>query len=1059
MKRPIHWFVHNPVAANLLMMFFLAGGVIAIYGIYQEEFPSIQIDVVQVTVEYRGAAPEETEQGVCIRIEEAVEGAPGVNRIRSVSVEGACVVSIEIATGFDPNVVQVEIKNRVDGLSTLPAESEKPVVKVLTEVSDVLQVAVAGEVDERTLRVLGQQVRDGIAALPGVSQVQLEFSRPYEISVEVSEETLRRHGITFDEVAEAVRRRSFDLPGGSVKTRAGEILLRTQGQAYTGREFEDLVVLSRSDGTLLRLGDMAVVRDGFQDSELYALLDGRPAVMVTVLRVGEEDAIEIAAAVRAYLGEKERQLPEGVFFATFNDEAAALQLRLSTLVGNAQSGMLLVLMALGFLLRFRLAMWVAAGVPIAFMGAFMMFPVFDLSLSTLSVMAFILVIGIVVDDAIVIGESVYTRERAGEPQIEAAVSGTVAVSVPVIFGVATTMAAFLPLILVPGSIGKFFAVIGLTAVLCLLFSLIESQLILPAHLAHRRTSSSTGTPNRLVAFWQRLQGTLGDGLERIGQVQYGTLVKRAVEWRYVTLAVALGLIMISVALFGSGRLRYQFFPPVEGDTIYATLTMPPGAPLAETEAGVAQLHEAAERLRVELAEMHGGRDVVLYTLVTVGGAQKRDGPQLPGEAGSSDIAEASLYLLPDKERDVESAWVVSRWRELTGPIPGAQQINFTADAFGAGKAIDVELRGNSIQALEAASAELREILGGYAGVSDISDSFRSGKREIKLSLRPEARPLGITLRDLAQQVRQAFYGEEIQRVQRGPDDIRVMLRYPEGERRTLGSLEDMRIRTAAGVDAPFASIAHAEHGHGYSSINRTNRLRTANVTAAVDRSIVTPESVLADIERKMPAVLAQYPGVTFSFEGEQSQEDEAILGLIKGAALALLLIYALLAIPLRSYLQPLIIMSVIPFGLVGALFGHLILGWDVVFFSILGIVALSGVVVNASLVLVHYVNARRAEGASVIQAVHDAGGARFRPIVLTSVTTFIGLAPLMFLESIQTRMMVPMAISLAFGVLFSAAVTLLLVPSLYVVLEDLHDLAARRRHAPEETAPQAAAAG
>jgi len=960
-RRPIHWFVHNPVAANLLMMFFLAGGGIALYGIYQEEFPSIQIDVVQVTVAYRGAAPEETEQGVCIRIEEAVEGAPGVNRIRSVSVEGACVVSIEIATGFDPNVVQVEIKNRVDGLSTLPAESEKPVVKVLTEVSDVLQIAVAGDVDERTLRVLGQQVRDDIAALSGVSQVQLEFSRPYEISVEVSEETLRRHGITFDEVAEAVRRRSFDLPGGSVKTRAGEILLRTQGQAYTGREFEDLAVLSSPDGTFLRLSDVAVVRDGFQDSELYALLDGRPAVMVTVLRVGEEDAIKIAAAVRAYLDEKERQLPEGVFFATFNDEAAALQLRLSTLVGNAQSGMLLVLMVLGFLLRFRLAMWVAAGVPIAFMGAFMTFPIFEMSLSTLSVMAFILVIGIVVDDAIVIGESVYTRERAGEPQI--------------------------------------------------------------------------------------------------GQVQYGALVRRAVEWRYVTLAVALGLIMISVALFGSGRLRYQFFPPVEGDTIYATLTMPPGAPLAETEAGVEQLHQAAERLRVELAEMHGGQDVVLYTLVTVGGAQKRDGPQLPGDVGSSDIAEASIYLLPDKERNVESAWVVNRWRDLTGSIPGAQQINFTADAFGAGKAIDVELRGNSIPSLEAAAAELREMLGVYAGVFDISDSFRSGKREIKLSLRPEARPLGITLRDLAQQVRQAFYGEEIQRVQRGPDDIRVMLRYPEGERRTLGSLEDMRIRTADGADAPFASIAHAEHGHGYSTINRTNRLRTVNITASVDRSIVTPESVLADIERKMPAVLAQYPGVTFSFEGEQSQEDEAILGLIKGAALALLLIYALLAIPLRSYLQPLIIMSVIPFGLVGALFGHLILGWDVVFFSILGIVALSGVVVNASLVLVHYVNARRAEGATVIQAVHDAGGARFRPIVLTSVTTFIGLAPLMFLESIQTRMMVPMAISLAFGVLFSAAVTLLLVPSLYVVLEDLHALTSRRHSAPKEPAPQAAAAG
>ena len=1039
MSRVIAWFVHNPVAANLLMVVLVAGGLLALPAIHQEEFPSIETDLIRISVEYLGAAPEEVEQGVCIRIEEQIEGTPDLDRISSLAVEGACVVTVELVTGADSAAALDEIKNRVDGISTFPLESEAPVVSLVVMTNRVIQLAITGDADERTLVELAKRVREEIAALPGVSQVDLNFARPYEIAIEISEETLRRHELTFDAVAEAVRRWSLDLPGGSVKTAGGEILLRTQGQAYWGADFEKVVVLTRPDGTTVTLEEIAAVRDGFEDVDLGARLDGRPAALIQVKRIGDEDIVAIANQVHAYVASGPSWLPEGVQIVAFDDEAASLEQRLDVLLSNARTGLALVLLILGLFLRFRLAVWVAAGVPISFLGGLMLFPAAGLSISTLSVMAFILVLGIVVDDAIVVGESVYTQERRGLDQVSAAIRGAQEVYVPVIFGVLTTVAAFLPIMLVPGPMGRFFGVIGLTAILCLMFSLLESQLVLPAHLAHRRASSRGGGPNRLVAIWQSLQGTLGDGLERFGSETYRRFIERAIEFRYVVLACAVGVLLVSVALFASGRLRYQFFPAVEGDIVYATLTMPPGTPAEVTEAAVLQIETAAWQLRRELEGENG--NPVVRMLTTVGNFQTRDGPpDLSVKTGGSHLAEVSLELIPGDSRSFGGHELAQRWRELTGGVPDAVQLVFTADAFSAGKPVDISLRGGSIETLTAAASAVKIQLAGYPGLSDIGDSFRAGKQELKLSLRPEARPLGLTLRDLAGQVRQAFYGEEVQRIQRGRDDVRVMLRYPESERRSLGNLEDMRIRAAGGVEVPFSNVASAELGRGYSTIRRTDRVRAVNVTADVDRSVVTPESVIADLQRRLPSLLEPFGEVGFSLEGEQRRHSEAAAGLLRGAVLGLLLIYALLAVPLRSYTQPFIIMSVIPFGAVGAVLGHLLMGWDVVFFSILGIVALSGVVVNASLVLVHYVNARRAEGTPFVEAVSEAGVARFRPIVLTSATTFAGLVPLMFMQSLQTRMMVPMAISLAFGVLFAAIVTLVLVPCLYVVLEDLQRL-------------------
>ncbi len=1044
MSKIISWFIQNPVASNLLMVVLVVGGLMALPTIRQEEFPSVEVDLIRVSVEYPGAAPEEIEESVCVRVEEEIESVPDIDRLGSLAVEGACVVSVEMVMGSDIDEALIEIQNRVDAIDTFPIDAEKPIISKLLIRQPVLQVAFSGNTDEMTLKRLGERSRNELALLPGVSQVSLDYARPFEISVEVSEETLRRHGLTLQDVADSIRTSSLDLPGGSVKTRAGEILLRSVGQAYQGNEFADIIVMAHADGTNVRLGEIATVVDGFEDIDLRARFDGLPAVVLNVERVGDEDTLEIAEQVHGWFEDTKPRLPQGIEMTLLNDQSADLVVRLDALLINARSGLILVAAVLALFLRFRLAMWVTAGVPISFLGAVMLFPTFDISISTLTVMSFILVLGILVDDAIVIGESVHRREAKGEGQIEAARNGTLDVYIPVTFGVLTSVAAFIPLAILPGHMGRFFGVIGVTSIICLVFSLIESQLILPGHLAHRRTSSKRGVPNPAVRVWSSIQAKVSKGFEHFAEINYGNALRKSIEWRYTTASVALGIVLLTLALLSSGRMRYQFFPAVEGDVVYAALTMAQGIPLERTEQAVQQILEGAEVLAAELQDEAGGQKIVLFTVSSVGKQFARNGPpDMSVKSGGAHLAEVSLQLVPATERKIDASTIANRLREHVGSIPDAVDLSYISDAFSAGEPIDIQLVGSNIDSLTQAAASVRHRLSQYRGMSDISDSFRAGKQEVSLKLLPEAHPLGLSQLDLARQVRQAFYGEEAQRIQRGKDDVRVMVRYPENERRSLGALEEMRIRTRDGTEVPFAAVADARLGRGFATIRRTDRRRVVNVTGEVDRSISTPERVLGDLTKDLPAILQPYPGVEYEFGGEQREQQRAGSGLIRGFALSLLMIYCLLAIPLKSYLQPLIIMSVIPFGAVGAILGHLIMGWDIVFFSVLGIVALSGVVVNASLVLVHSVNTRRAEGVDFLEAILIAGTTRFRPIVLTSLTTFLGLVPLMFEPSVPARPLVPMAIALGYGVLFASAVTLFLVPSAYVILDDLTKLARR----------------
>ncbi len=1040
MKRIIGWFVGNPVAANLLMTLLIVGGLLSAFQIRQEELPSIDLGIVEISVSYPGAAPEEVQNGVTLRIEEAIDDIEGIKRITSTSRDGRAKVEAELEVAHDIDVLN-EIKSRVDAIATFPAATENPVVSLATARNKALEIVVFGDADERTIKNLTTQVREELDSIEEVSQIEVAYVRPDELSIEISEQTLRAFGLTFDDLADAVKQSSLDMPGGSIRSRSGEIVLRTLGQAYRQDDFGNIVVLSRTDGTKVRLHEVATIKDGFREGETQARFDGSPAAMIKVYQVGDEDLVEISKKVIAYVREASLQMPDGIKLLVWQDEASNMRERLEVLLSAAAGGLALVLLLLALPLKFRIALWVAAGIPIALLGAIAMFGTFGITITILSVTALILVLGIIVDDAIVVGERVFDHERQGKDQKTAAIEGTAEVAVPVIFGVLTTMAAFLPLLFIQGTVGQAFAAIGYVAILSLTFSVLESQLILPAHLAHRGASRSVDATHGISARWQSFQSGITNRLEKFARVTFGNALNRVVEWRYVTLTVGVSVLVIVAGAFLSGRLPVQFMPTIEGDTIVARVEMTEGSHVEDTAEAVAQIESAAAQLKAELDEAypHLPSSLVQHVFTSVG---QPLGGRLEAEP-QSHIAEVVLSLLPLSERgDIELTSVVDRWRELTGPIADSTSLRFSNTGLSAGDPISVQLQGRDMHKLSLAAAELRHELSRFPGVRDVADSSRAGKQEASLTLRPEARELGLTLHDLGRQVRQAFYGEEAQRVQRGQEDVRVMLRYPEDERRSLSSLEDMYVRTDSGVEIPFLAVADVSLGRGQSVITRVDRQHVVTVSADVDRSVITPEAIVDTLKvEALPRILANYDGISFSLTGEREQRDESFESVIRLIPIALILIFALLAIPLRSYLQPLLIMSVIPFGVVGAVIGHIAMGRSLVFPSMLGLIALTGVVVNASLILVDFANRQRRNGVDVRTAIQRAATVRFRPIIITSSTTFVGLVPLMFNDNPATSFVVPIAISLAWGIVFATAITLFLLPCLYLVLDDLLSLA------------------
>ena len=1049
-----------------MMVFIVVSGLLAVAGVTEEVFPEIELDQIGVQVPYPGAAPAEVEEAVVIRIEEALQGVDGVGEIRSTASEGEASVTVQLEMGADPRRVIDDVKNNIDAITTFPRETEKPIIRELVARNQVTDIAVSGSAGVSTLKTIAERVRDDLAALPEISQVELVSAPPYEISIEVSEAAMRRHRLTFDDVARAVRRSSLDLPGGSIRTDGGEILLRTIGQAYRGAEYESLVLWTRPDGSRLHLGDVAMVVDGFAETDQFARFDGNAAVLVSVFRTGDQSALDISTAVQRYVERAQARMPEGMALTIWQDQARVLRDRLSILLHNAAAGLLLVIVALGLFLRLRLAFWVGFGIPVSFLGALALMPGLDVSINMVSVFSFILVLGVVVDDAIVVGENVFRHQEESGDRLRGAIEGAREIARPVIFSVLTTVAAFLPLLFVPGVFGKIFQVIPLVVAPCLLFSLVESLGILPAHLAHVRRRTA---PGARVTAWGRLQALVHRSLRTGARVYRAPVLEAALRWRYVTAAVGVSTLALTAGMVLGGRTAFRFLPSLEAEFMTVSITMPPGTPPEATSRAIGLLESGAARLRTRLLA-ETGLDHFRHVATTIG-----DQPMLArggGPMGRMDssiiaaphIGEITVELAPTETRRYTSEQLGLLWREEAGPIPEAIAIDLSTSLLNVGADIDVQLAGPDLDRLGEAAEAVKRRLAEYAGVYDISDSIRAGKQEVRLGIKPAAETLGLTLQDLGRQVRQAFYGEEAQRIQRGRDEVRVMVRYPQSARRSLGDLENMRIRTPDGGEVPFSQVAQVEAGRGFASIRRVNRNRAVNVTAAVDPTTASAAAVITDLrESILPAVSAGHPGVFYTFEGPQAEQADAVDGLRRGFVLALLAIFALLAVPLRSYVQPLIIMGAIPFGLVGAIWGHVLLGLDVTLLSLLGFVALAGIVVNDSLVMIDGINRarerqarvgeaigqrlpdpRRPVSAGLETAIFEAAGTRFRPILITSLTTFAGLTPMMLDRSSQGAFFMPMAVSLAFGVLFATGITLILVPAACLILDDVRRVAGWR---------------
>lgn len=1061
MKAIISWFARNGVAANLLMGMIVVLGVATVSNVRKEVFPEMSSDIVSISVAYPGAAPEEVEEGVVLRIEERLEGLEGIKKMTSNSSENIGTVLVEISTGHDATRLLNDVKTRVDAIDTFPEEAEEPVIEELLVTRQVIEVALFGAAEERTLKVLGDRMRDDLVALPEVSQVRLVSTRPYEISIEVSEQALRRYELTFDQVADAVRRSSLDLPGGRIDSLAGEILLRGEGQAYRGPEFERIVVRALADGTRLTVADVATVRDSFADTDLWSRFGGQPAVILQVFRIGEQSAIDVVGATKQYLDSIRPGLPTGIDVATYQDETAVLEARLNLLARNGVAGFVLVFAVLALFLRLSLAGWVALGIPLSFLGGIALMPRFGVSINMISLFGFIVVLGIVVDDAIVVGENIYSHFQRGKDAVTAAIDGATEVMKPVIFAVLTTIAAFAPILVVTGIMGKFMRVIPLVVIATLVFSLVESLLVLPHHLSRARRRQESGRP----PIWRRIQLRASNGLDRFVTERFEPFLAKVLEWRLLTLAAAVSLLLLTAAIVGAGWIEFHFMPPIEADNVVVSLTLPAGTPAEVTDRIVQRIESAALELEQEIeSEAETGNSEVFRHIITSVGAQPfREAEQqrfgnVSADFSAAHLGEVNIELIGAEERSLTSTQIADRWRELVGPVPEAVELAYTASLFSSGQPIFVQLSGTDVDQLRRASSELQQALGTYSGVREITDSFRAGKREVDLRITPEAESAGLSQISLARQVRQAFYGEEVQRIQRGREEVKVMVRYPASERRSLADLEGMRVRAPGGVEIPLATAAATRMTRGPATIQRVDRRRVVNVTADLDLEQGNANTILADLEEtELPRILADYPGVRYTLAGEQEQQRETMQGLARGFTVALFVIYALLAIPFRSYWQPLVVMAAIPFGVIGAVLGHIVLGQSLAILSMFGIVALTGVVINDSLVLVDYVNRLRAAGATINDAVRKGAASRFRAILLTSLTTFAGLTPLLLERSLQAKFLVPMAISLAFGVLFATFITLLLVPVLYSMLEDLLQWLARRRQASASAEPDLAA--
>lgn len=1011
----IGWFTVNRITPNLLMIIFLVGGFFVSLRIKQEVFPEFDLDLVNVVVPYPGSSPEEVEQGIILAVEEAIRGLEGIKEVTSVASEGAGRITAELLEGQDRQRIYQEIAQEVDRITTFPQDAERPEVRLAARRQEVVEFQIYGDAAEWVLRELAEQVRDRLLQSEGITQVELTGVRDYEVQVLIDQETLRTYNLTLQDIANRLRAAAVELPGGRVETQGGEVLLRVMERRDWASELAGIPIITTPAGAILHLGDIAEVVDGFQEVDRSATFDGQRAVGISVYRIGDQTPIGVSDATRRAMADIEAYLPPGVNWGITRDRADVYRQRLTLLLNNAVWGLLLVVLLLGIFLDLKLAMWVTLGIPISFLGTFLFLPSMDVTINMISMFAFIIALGIVVDDAIVAGENIYEYRNRGMGYLEAAVRGARDVAMPVTFSILTNIVAFLPLYFIPGTMGKIYRVIPLVVVTAFLISLVESLLILPTHLAHQHQPSK----NRVAVFLNGLQRAFSRLFEWFIERMFAPFLDFSIAYRQMTLAISAALFLAVLGYVASQRIGMILMPRVEADFASVRASLPFGSPLHKVE-------EVADILvghAKDIVSENGGDTLSLGVFAVI----------------DEDNIDVRIFLTDADVRPVSTMQLTQLWRDRTGFLPGLESLRFEADRGGpgAGAALTIELNHRSIDVLDAASTRLAEILEDFPNVADIDDGFTPGKQQLSFTIRPEGQSLGLTAQEIARQVRNAFFGAEALRQQRGRNEIRVRVKLPRAQRISEYDVENLLIRTPAGTDVPLMQIADVSRGRSYTTITRREGRRTVTVTANVE-PIDQSSQVIATVQNEiLPRLALEFPGLGYSWEGRQADMRDSMRNLIWGFVLAMGVIYAMLAIPFRSYIQPLIVMVAIPFGFIGATLGHMIKGYSLSIMSMMGIVALSGVVVNDSLILIDYANRlRRDEGLSAFEAIHRAGVRRFRPIMLTTLTTFGGLAPMIFETSRQAMFMIPMALSLGFGILFATAVTLVIVPCLYMTLHD-----------------------
>jgi multidrug efflux pump subunit AcrB len=1018
-KGPIAWMAGRSVTANLLMLVLLIGGLVMGDKIRKDVFPDFELDLVTITLPYPGASPEEVERGAILAVEEAIADFEGIKKVTAIAREGSGTVRVEIIEGEDVSRVAQDIKNAVDRITSLPEDMEDPTVVVPQRKRYVVSLALFGDQPETVLREMAEIVRDRLLMDEGISHVELDGIREYEISIEVSQQVLRNLGLTLDDVARTVARASVEVPGGAIRTEGGDVLVRVSERRDLGRDFGRIPVVSSVDGSEVFLEDIAIIRDDFEETDRFATFNGMPTIMLEVYRVGDQTPTSVSEAVHSRLDEINHNLPEGLQIIARNDRSEIYTQRLDLMLRNAYLGLGLVFILLALFLETRLAFWVSLGIPISFLGAMLIMPLTGVTFNMVSMFAFIVTLGIVVDDAIIVGENIYYYRQKGYAWRDAAITGVRDIATPVIFSVLTNMVTFMPLLFIPGFMGKVFRVIPVVVICVFFVSLIESLFILPAHLGHTNSSDEkTGFFGALHGWQQRFSA----GFTRFIRTGYGPFLKFALSWRYITIATGIAILVITFGYVKSGRLGFELFPKIESDYALVTAVLPFGTSVDQTR----KIQDLLVRAGKKVADQHGGDRLVEGVYARVNGSETK----------------VRMYLTPPKIRPMSTAEITRLWREEVGDLSGLESIKFESDAGGPGRGavLSVELSHRNIKVLERASGELAAALESYPNVIDVNDGFSAGKQQIDFKIKPEAQSLGLRAADIARQVRQSYYGSTALRQQRGRNEVKVMVRLPRNERVSEYHLEEMILRTPGGGEIPLLEAVTLERGRADTSIERRDGRRVVTVSADVkprSQAGLIMEALQTEI---FPELLKRYPELSFSFEGRQADRKESVQALFKGLGIALVIIYAMLAVPLNSYIQPLVIMVAIPFGLVGAVIGHVIMGYSLSVLSLFGIVALSGVVVNDSLVLIDFANRKRKKGMAASEAVRESAIQRFRPILLTTLTTFGGLSPMIFETSRQAKFLIPMAISLGYGIVFATVITLVIVPSVYLIVEDVRTL-------------------